>query len=708
MRSTAHYLAAAYSACLDETVNQSPLMIERWSSGVVDLLNRRYASSAQNIEKRHLQAAKAALQHHRELIGKSFVGALTQAIAAQVQALPNTASVSPMVLNASVSFDDLRLVGDNDLQSSLDAVRVLQAIALESYASLAAFTARLSTAQGFTQVNADRNPLRPETFSTALVTAAHHARVDSATYSLWLAHGGAVMGTLINTLYLDLNELLIQKGVAPAAYRVITTREAVNADEISTDSAQNSAWADALETSAFAPLTDEPRELPTITFPMSGVAAHEAQAAKPNRPPTAVDGASQSKANAAVSLMINTLANDPRLLAPVGRIVAQTLPIFLAGAAKDTRVISDASHPARRLLAAIASKSLAYSSPRAAGFAGFLEDLHGVVSRLERADITDTLQVTNLLTEFENKWVQRQTLASENRRGSKQSILELDQRNLIAKQIAAEIFNRPDYVHSDPIVADFLTGPWSQVLASERQAVESDTTGMRKAIFSLTLGELLWSLNVERAAAHPKRLAKLSPSILDRIRGGLLSIDLSPAESQAFFDSVFATHQAILDSVLAARADRTADPKPGASARQDKTRSTLNSLFAAGDQIYGADAPQAALIGQQLRFGKNLTPGSKPRYEATQPFVETAPASRPAPSIAALRFDGFELGLGAWVDMTLNSRQVRAQLTWISLYQTLCIFTSADGATHPMAEPLLHYLLLQGEIKIISPEGVLS
>jgi hypothetical protein len=64
--------------------------------------------------------------------------------------------------------------------------------------------------------------------------------------------------------------------------------------------------------------------------------------------------------------------------------------------------------------------------------------------------------------------------------------------------------------------------------------------------------------------------------------------------------------------------------------------------------------------------------------------------------------------LGAWIEFLQNDQWLRAQLTWVSLYHTLFLFTSAGGRTHSMTAPLLQYYLLQDLVKVISQNGVLA
>ncbi len=765
-------------------MSQSPLMIERWRSELADILNERYTSSLQNIEKRHLRAAMLALQNHQVAIRRNFVSAVADSVSSGSLASSNGKSETSAGLNAAVNFDDLELMGDHQVQDSVDSARVLQAVAMESEAGLAAFSARLSTAQGFEQVNADMNPLRPEIFSRALLKAAQGIPVDNAIRSLWFTHGGVLMGQLVQGLYLSLNELLIEKGVAPAAYRVKTKRSANSSGQPSFSNSTGLGGLDPLGSSAFAPLVDESAELPTITFPGQAAAKREevrvsapsrTQAAakrlrrlligddKPqpkkrlsvdsepvehrdfghtlpsalavldeleqssatrqknsDKPLTALPAplaqlrerlkleaktSGQSLAIEVVSLMIENMASDPRLLRPVQLIIANSEPAFLRLAVTDPRFFSDKSHPARNLLEAIAAESLAFANEEALGFAEFLEDLQEVAALLTEEDASDAQHFARLLAIFEKKVAQRHTVAYGNHRRSTHALAEAEQRDLLARKIAIEILERPDFIAGNAVVAAFLAGPWAQVMAKERLAVDADKTGIRKAVFSLTLGELLWSLDVEKTAPYPKRLAKLIPSVLDRLHGGLMSIDSPLINSKIFFEEVLGIYQRTLkpsgEPVVAHAAGR------GATSN-NRTKIYLDGLFGTGESAYGISSWLALLEAENSGVSNETSPKAQPRFQRTQPFVETAISDKPPLEPMNPVSGSIELRLGAWIELLEGEQWLRAQLTWISLYNTLFIFTSADGRTHSMNEPLLQYLLLQGQVKVINQEGVLA
>ena len=664
MNNSSLNLEAAQVACFNEALRQGPLLIERWCSDVVDVLNQRYTSSLQNIEKRHLQAAMLALKKHQVAIVKSFADALTNAAASDTQTPSNRKTEKPRDLIASVSFDDMELMGDNQVQDTVDSARVLQTVAVESEAGFAAFSARLSTAQGFAQVKTDKNPLRPGIFSQALLKAVQSMPVDNAIRSLWFMHGGKLMGQQVQALYLALNELLIERGVVPAAYRVIMNPESKSGDHANI----------------------ELREQVKLEAKNFG----------------------QSLAIEVVSLMIEKMTNDPRLLAPVQQIIANAQSASLRLTPIDPHFFSGNSHAARSLLETITAKSFAFASEGAPGFAEFLQDLQDlqdVAGLLTEEDGSDTPHFVNLLAGFEKRVAMRHAVAFENHRCKTQALLDAEQSNWLAKKISTEILARPDFVLGNRIIAAFLTGPWSQVLAKERLAVDSDKTGVYDAIFSLTLEELFWSLDAEQTVSHSKRLGNLIPSILERLHAGLRSIDSPLADSKAFFDEVLTIHQSSLNSSME---PGVANATRATYARNGQTKLDLDGLFDAGDSAHSIKSWLSPLEAQDSSSAKDVALRAEPRFQRTQPFLDTAVSEKPSLGQHALPSSSIELRLGAWVELIADDQWLRAQLTWISLYNTLFMFTSAGGRTHSMTEPLLQYFLLQGLVRVISQEGVLA
>lgn len=741
-------LTAAYQACLNEAFRQCPLLIHRWCEQLVEALYERSMISPDSADKRQLQDAIAALKKNQSAIEHGFAVELTDAMASDTGAAIDRNTVRTNRSLSQLDFDDLELMGDNQVQETVDSARLLQIVTMACEAGLAGLSARLSTAQGFKVVKTDKNPLRPEIVSSALLKLLQDLPADNEARSRWLVHGAQIMGRELQVLYVALNEQLIEKGVTPAAYGVIQspTDKSVNAAAAANAGQQvdmeagggggggaqpansgpdalltlnhlhsllvgdyDESFKDSLIPSGFERGTNQefshtvPAAMEVLAeLKAKGTASSRAKKSriKPPQPlaqmraqlKTEAKSLGQSLAIEVVGLMIEQMANDPRLLPPVRKIIADAEPAFLRLGVNDARFFSDKAHPARRLLELITASSLAYSSESATGFAQFMQDLQDTATLLTEEHASDAQHFATLLRALEKKQAARSAGNQALQSRAVQALLQAEQRNLLAQKIGGEIRARPDFVSGNRIVTAFLTGPWAQVMARERLLGEHEAAG-RKAQHSLTLGEVLWSIDPRQTAGHRKRLVKIIPGMLENLRAGLLSIDYPLAHSKVFFDELMQIHQAAL--------------KAGALPADERAKNLRNLEAAFGERDAAVSerpwlAPNEA---QNSGFMEDLGIDTKPAFESTQPQDteggELAPET--APSSGSV-----ELKLGAWVELFSEEKWLRAQLTWISPYNTLFMFTSEGGRTHSMTGPLLQYLLLQELVKVISTQGVLE
>ena len=781
MRISSPAPTAAYDAFLDEALRQSPALIERWCTRLQDALFERAMRVSESAEKHQLHDAMASLKKNQSAIEQGFVAVLARTIAEDSRLAGGKKADQPSRSLASLSFDDLELMGDSQVQDAVDSARLLQIVSMACEAGLAGLAARLSTAQGFSVVKADRNPLRPEIVSQALLELLQDIPADKSALSRWLMYGAQLMGRELQTLYVLLNEQLAAQGVAPAAYGVTPSREdkaaraggpfhmaeglsarptsvggpaagfdsyagfAAPPDNKNSNSNTNDGAAttdDATEGSAGVGVLltldnlhhllvgdyDESfksRLLPSgfeptahrgfshtvpaaldvlVELKEKGLATGHTRAEAVTLPlaqmraqlKTEAKSLGQSLAIEVVGLMIEQIAHDARLLEPVRRVIADAEPAYLRLGVTDPRFFSDKSHPARRLLEVITTASLAYSSEKAAGFVEFMEDLRDVAWLLTEEHASDTSHFAALLKTFENSQALRSADNRVLQSRAVQTLLQAEQRNLLAEKIATEIRARPDFISGNRIVTSFLTGPWAQVIARERLLDEPEALGSKKAEFSLTLGDMLWSLDPAQTSHHRKRLVKIIPGMLESIRAGLLSIDYPLAQSKPFFDEFMWVHQAALKTESA---PAPVDPKV-------QSRLDLEDVFAAGEDTYRTKPWLAPSEAQHSGFMENLeSQHSQPRFEATEPQRREADSESASLTAAA---DGVRLDLGAWVELFAEDRWLRAQLTWVSPYNTLYMFTSAGGRTHSMTGPLLQYLLLQRLVRVVSLQGVLD
>lgn len=759
---TFEVLSPAYQSCVDEVLNQSPFLIDHWCSKLVEAMYQRSIVIRDSAERQQIQNAIAVLKKNRPLIEQGFPDELKKAIADDDAVAARTArkAVNPARSISSVSFDELELMGDNQVQEAVESARLQQLVRLACESGLAGFSARLSTAQGFLVVKMDSNPLRPEIMVQALLRLLRALPVSPQARACWLQDGAQILGEELQSLYVLLNQLLAEQGIEPAAYGFITTPESRSGRTSPRETP------DAFQTSQVAPLTSafEPdrwvaedestqphrKQLLTLdhlhrllvgdydnsshefssfsdyglddvvhhefshTMPSAldvlseleekGLVTKRAKAARlaPSeslaqlRAQLRTDAKSlgQSLAIEVVGLMIEQIVHDARLLMPVRQVIANAESAFLRLAVTDPRFFSDKSHPARRLLETITGTSLGYASENAPGFAEFMRNLQEVGVLLTEEHASDAEHFAELLHDFERKQTRHTPEHRQAQHRAVQALLQAEQRNQIAVKIAAEIRARPDFVEVNRIIAAFLTGPWAQVMARERLFGESGSTGSTRPVFSLTLGDVLWSVDIAQTAGHRRRLLKMIPDMLKSLREGLVSIDFPLEQSRPFFDELMAVHQIGLK------------PQAAVPAAAPSNRQMLEKMFEAAD---APDVAQLWLAPTEVQHSGFMEDWDAPSLSGRgSGTLQPSNNASPAGSADAGSDEKIELNVGDWVDLFVDLQWLRAQLTWISPQSGLFMFTSEGARKHSMTPRVLRHLLELELVKVVSQQGVLD
>ncbi|MDW5443520.1 DUF1631 family protein [Polaromonas sp. SM01] len=695
-------LAQAYQSCLQEAFSQSPLLIQRWCAGLLESLDQRAQEAFSDAETTLYVGAIAALRTNQPAIEQGFTLALKKTMAEDKRPPSEKTDEAAAHPFSALKFQDLELMGDQQIQTTVDSARLLQVVRMGCEAALADFSARLSTAQGLGDIGMDRNPLRPEVVCQALLTLLQDLPASLAARSCWLGQGAAFLGQELQALYVLLNARLAKLGVASATCGVIAPRQSLNEssaglgnhtgdtpeppgrDEVLTLDHLHHLLAGDYDASFERQPADAPAAAGAYLVPQ----ARDLLVQLKDKVLAASSAASTlgpSLAHEVMGLMMAQMARDNRLLPPLRQVMAQAVPAYLRLAATDPRFFSDKTHPARRLLEVITGESLAFASENASGFASFMQDLQPVVLGLQEKEAGDTRHFAQLLQAFENRRSRPAPALSAAQDRAVLALLQAEQRNLLAEKIAGEIRMRRDFFSASRVITAFLTGPWAQVMAKERLLGEHGGLGTQKARFSLALGELLWSLNIAQASHHRPRLLKMIPDMLKAVREGLLSIDYPLAQSKAFFDEVMVIHQAAL---------------------QPQSATAQTSLRARGLVPTSVDAAQPWLAPAEAQDSGFVEDWAAETLPPSQP--EASQAELSADVEAAAGAQRVELQLGDWVELQSDTQWLRAQLTWVSPHNTLLMFTGQGGRMHSMTARVLQKLLRLELVKVISQQGVVD
>lgn len=696
---------APFRACMSEAARRGAHLMDQ----LVEATRASMQLRGQNAE-----ALRLLLQHRARLCNE-FPDALLAEFAAALAGGP-AGREAPSAL----SFDSLELMAEDQVQESVEVLRAQQATLQAVESVLGEFNALVCAALGLKTVQAERNPLRPEVYVRALRVVITDTGVPAATRLVWMQHFGEALGGLLSRDYTQLCALLREQGVQQAGFNVVNlaptvvaatpTAGAQRAETLLTVRQLRKLLAgelDAGSSSFDAQFAREfeagGREFPADFSPTVPAAFEalqemrqvdkvmqrlaERKASEASAPQGSVEALrAQMRAQASpgqalglevVSLMVDNIAHDPRLLPEVQQAVRDLEPALLRLALVDPRFFSDKRHPARQLLEQFTQRSLAWAKPESAGFAAFMGPAQEAVQALLTTRIAGAEPFAFALKSLQEVWDELQKRERRKREKAVRALVQAEQRNMLAEKIAGTLRQRAETAGAPRGIVYFVAGPWAQVIA---QARLSDTSGATDpGGYEDVVTDLLWSAIPGVASTNPARLSRLVPGLLDKLREGLESIGFSRTKSSRFFDELMTLH---------AQGARAAQANAGMH-----HESLLDDEAPSNVWMAPAEAQLSGFVETQMAS------------EAPQPLFEETQMSAGEPAAPA---DAVSLQPGAWVELRMDDAWVRTQLSWASPYGTLFMFTNADGINHSMTRQSLERLNASGNLRVLTTQAVVD
>jgi hypothetical protein len=421
--------------------------------------------------------------------------------------------------------------------------------------------------------------------------------------------------------------------------------------------------------------------------------------------PEALGAAAQGAlAQDVVRLMMDELCDDMRLLECVRDWVGSLEPALLALANVDNTFLTQASHPARRLLDEVTSRSLGFSSEQSEGFAAFFDPVVAACAQIQPSGITSAQPFVQAWLAVEQAWSQQKSAAQLQREQAQQALVEAEQRNLLAEKIALELTRRDDARYAPIFVKQFMASAWAQVLAKARldsvahQEAHEEAHG-QAAQYLDVVTSVLWSAVPEQITADKKRLVSIVPTMLAILREGLASIGSAAHTSDAFFAQLMQVHESVLKSGNKKSSVKTVlkqsiDDGTAAKLDENIVDARESPVWLAPQEMRAAGFFNSGFIDSDA-----AALGDAPMHEAAEsdfPSTEPQTSTQDEPqSPVTLPNGAFTQPppLGAWVEFLSHDKWVRAQLTWASPHGTLYMFTGAAGNPHSMTRRALDKML---------------
>lgn len=664
-----------FDACLKEALVLSAEWVPRWLGALYDSLQQREAAAASLHDKQAFGEARTRLETHRSLLAERFLAMLGEAVRGGLEVPDSERPASGRSLD-SLSFDDLELMDHDQVQETVELARVQQVVKIAADEEFVAFNARLNRAQGLDVVRRHaRNPVGPEVVVGALMRALGSLHLSDAVRARWLHVGAVSLGNELEKLYRRLADQLDRWGVQPAGFQVVQT--ASPRMRTTTVLRDDSVPAASLVGSDALLTLDHLHQLLTGNLGQGGQTVSD----------QGVSGSGNAMvrtlASEVVTLMLRRITEDPRLLQPVRELVGGLKPALLQLARTDPRFFADRQNPARRLLDLITMRGLAFTSEQDAGYADYARQLQAIVQDLQAPG----QGLSERFPEWLRRMSQSDALTQAPARGlAMQTLVKVEQRNLLAERVAGEIQSRNDFDRAPGVVRRFLTGPWSQVVAQARMAAAqqdgappADAPALR---YMDMLPDLLWSSQLALASRNRPRLIKVIPGLLRTLREGLDSIDFPRPQAEAFFQALMGLHEAAYKTH---HKDTLADGPPS------RPGESLPDTW-----IHPSEARDSGFMDQ-------LSIETGPAFLDTEPLGTDWQRLREAEHGQAV-----ELAVGTWVDLQEDEEVRRCQLTWASPHGTLFLFNDARGRSLSLSHRGLERLQELGRLRVVADHGLVD
>jgi hypothetical protein len=412
-----------------------------------------------------------------------------------------------------------------------------------------------------------------------------------------------------------------------------------------------------------------------------------------------------------VRKVVDQVAQDPRLLAPVREAIVALEPSLLRLAMVDPRFFSEQGHAARQLMERVAQRSFKYNDEFATEFAHFFGQVGSRFNALNRLPEPDAQPFQRALEQLEAGWQQHDSQEAQQQQPAIGAVRFAERRQAEADQIAWTLSSRPDLDQVPSVVQDFLFGPWALVMAQARLTDRENRVDPQG--YAGVITDLLWSVKREVTLKQPAQLFQRLPGLLATLRGGLASIGQDPVESEPFFQALMKLHHPVLKL---RRARSRQDAKESGSAPLLPVRTPDVAEPAAArppDGLPWMNARELDAAGFEETLPTDMADLAEAVPSRSAP-LESSPAETPPRPRAAHGakpdLEDVLAGLreGCWVDLYARHRWRRAQLVWASSKGTLFMFVSHGGQPHSMTQRICRRLIEERFLRPVRTEEVVA
>ena len=246
-----------------------------------------------------------------------------------------------------------------------------------------------------------------------------------------------------------------------------------------------------------------------------------------------------------VSMLFEFILDDRTLPDSLKALIGRLQIPVLKVAVLDKTFFSRGSHPARRLLNEIASAAMGWGDQDEAQRDTLYQKIEQVVARLLNDFVDDPSIFSELLADFlafTGDERRRSELLEQRTRDAEEGRAKAE----MARQEVEHALNQRLLGKTLPeVVVRLLQEAWSKVLLLTCLKHGTESEQWQSAL--VTMDDLIWSVEPHDDPASRARLLQLVPSLLRKLREGLVSAAFDPFSTSEFFTQLEALHVQTLE-----------------------------------------------------------------------------------------------------------------------------------------------------------------
>jgi hypothetical protein len=388
-----------------------------------------------------------------------------------------------------------------------------------------------------------------------------------------------------------------------------------------------------------------------------------------------------------VGLMFDHVLQDPQVPAEIKTLLSRLQFPVLKAALLDADFFASNSHPARRLIDRIATAAAGWE-PYGDENERFRAEIERVVKEILHKFDKDVAVFEKLLGEFDVFLADLGPRDSDPVARAKRALEEAEKREVLVINTTIQVRRAFEKVELDPVLRDFLVGPWVQVLV-EATLRDAATPGFSKR-FREAIHDLIWSIQPKANSDERRRLTALIPNLIRVLRDGMALTRLAEHDQQTFLKHLMQAHAVAVKPVDQATYIRS-------SLATSEVRARVEGL-----QITGTHPITTVAGGFRVSNGAVLRAAEA--FDADvhmpEPVTDIGDLDRVEEAAMEEQIAGWQRG--AWFEMFNGSERIKVRLRWISPLRTLFLFSAnQEKDAHVLPPDVIKSYLKRGYLKAL-------